>query len=41
MTLSVILLDGGFYYNRHLRNAFIEDLVFFDEDSGQYAPCIL
>jgi len=31
----------GTYYNRHLRDAFIEDLVFFDVDPRQYAPCIV
>jgi len=24
--------NSGIYYNRHLRDAFIEDLMFFDSD---------
>ena len=32
---------SGIYTNRHLRDVFIEDLVLFDVDSGQYAPCIV
>jgi len=33
--------NSGIYYNRQLRDAFIEDLELFDVDSGQYASCIV
>ena len=39
MLLHAYADHSGIYYNRHLRDAFIEDLVLFDVDPRQYAPC--